>query len=50
MNKTQLIVAWAIVVFSFLFNFAFAKESAKCDNETLCPVRWTSEVKNQRFK
>lgn len=45
MNKKQLIVAWAIVVFSFLSNFAFAKKSAKGDNETLCPVRWTSEVK-----
>lgn len=45
LNKKQLIVAWAIIVFPFLSNFAFAKESAKGNNETLYPVRWTSEVK-----
>jgi len=45
MNKRQLVVTWAIVVFPVLSNVVFAKESAKGGNETLCPVRWTSEIK-----
>jgi len=45
MNKTQLIVALAIVVFPFLSNSAFTKEGSAGDDETLYSVRWTSEVK-----